>query len=191
MSTDRNMHTPLRDLFLLDPDVVFLNHGSFGAVPRPVFDVYQEWQRRLERQPVRFFQRELMDELRTARQALGTYLNAPADDLAFVPNATAAVNIVARSLRLATGDEILTTDHEYGACDNVWDLVARPREGQGRPQTRRAPGHDAGRDARSDLVRRHRAHEAHLREPHHVAHRAAPAGGTPLPPRSRGRASSP
>ncbi len=115
---------PLRDLFLLDPDVVFLNHGSFGAVPRPVFEVYREWQRRLERQPVRFFQRELMDELRTARQALGTYLNVTADDLAFVSNATAAVNIVARSLRLQPGDEILTTDHEYGACDNVWDLVA-------------------------------------------------------------------
>lgn len=117
--------TALRDLFLLDPDVVFLNHGSFGAVPRPVFEVYQEWQRRLERQPVRFFQRELMNELHTAREALGVYINAPADDLAFVPNATAAVNIVARSMRLQPGDEILTTDHEYGACDNVWDLVAR------------------------------------------------------------------
>jgi isopenicillin-N epimerase len=115
---------PLRDLFLLDPDVVFLNHGSFGATPRPVFEVYQEWQRRLERQPVRFFQRELMNELCVARAALGAYLNAPADDLAFVPNATAAVNIVARSLRIEPGDEILTTDHEYGACDNVWDLVA-------------------------------------------------------------------
>ncbi len=118
------MHENLRDLFLLDPDVVFLNHGSFGATPRPVFEVYQEWQRRLERQPVRFFQRELMNELRIAREALGAYVNAPADDLAFVPNATAAVNIVARSMRLQPGDEILTTDHEYGACDNVLNLVA-------------------------------------------------------------------
>ena len=191
MSTDRNMHTPLRDLFLLDPDVVFLNHGSFGAVPRPVFDVYQEWQRRLERQPVRFFQRELMNELRIAREALGAYLNAPADDLAFVPNATAAVNIVARSLRLA---DRRRDPHHRSRVRRLRQRVGpgrRPREGQGRPQTRRASGHDAGRDARRDLVRRHRAHEAHLRKPHHVAHRAAPAGGTPLPPRSRGRASSP
>ncbi len=114
----------LRDLFLLEPGVVFLNHGSFGATPRPVFEACQEWQRRLESEPVRFYQRELMGHLRSARDALGVYLNAPAEDLAFVPNATAAVNIVARSLRLRPGDEILTTDHEYGACDNIWDMVA-------------------------------------------------------------------
>jgi len=115
----------LRDLFLLDPNVVFLNHGSFGATPRPVFEVYQDWQRRLERQPVQFFQGELMDHLRLARQSLGDYLHAPADDLGFIPNATFGVNLVARSLALGTGDEILTTDHEYGACDNIWDFVCR------------------------------------------------------------------
>lgn len=115
----------LRDLFLLDPDVVFLNHGSFGATPRPVFEVCQDWQRRLERQPVQFFQSELMGHLHRARQALGEYVHAPADDLGFIPNATFGVNLVARSLAFGPGDEILTTDHEYGACDNIWDFMSR------------------------------------------------------------------
>lgn len=115
--------TAIRKLFMLDPDVVFLNHGSFGATPRPVFEAYQAWQRRLERQPVEFLIRELTDLLRVARRALGEYLHADADDLVYVPNATVGVNIVARSLALGPGDEVLTSDHEYGACDNAWEFV--------------------------------------------------------------------
>jgi len=115
--------TTIRELFLLDPDVVFLNHGSFGATPLPVFEVYQAWQRRLERQPVKFLIRELTDRLRVARRALGEYLHADADDVVFVANATVGVNIVARSLTLEAGDEVLTSDHEYGACDNAWESV--------------------------------------------------------------------
>ncbi len=115
----------LKEQFMLDPDVVFLNHGSFGATPRPVFDAYQAWQRRLERQPVRFLAEELIDHLRAARQALGAYLRADPDDLVYVPNATFAVNVVARSLNLRPGDEVLTTDHEYGACDNAWEFNCR------------------------------------------------------------------
>lgn len=110
----------LRDLFLLDPTVVFLNHGSFGATPRPVFEVYQEWQCRLEWQPVQFLGTDIAEYLAAARQSLGTYLNAPADDLVFVPNATFGVNVVARSLNLGPDDEVLTSNHEYGACDNAW-----------------------------------------------------------------------
>ncbi len=117
----------LRDLFLLDPDVVFLNHGSFGATPRPVFEVYQNWQRQLERQPVQFIMRELVDHLDEARQALGRYLNVGKDDLIYVPNPTFAMNIVANSLTLGEGDEVLTTDHEYGACENVWHFLSRKR----------------------------------------------------------------
>ncbi len=116
---------PLKDLFLLDPDIVFLNHGSFGATPRPVFETYQAWQRRLERQPVLFLGREFLEFDRQARQALGAYLHAEPDDLVFVPNATFAVNALARSLRLGPGDEILTSDHEYGACDKTWDFIRR------------------------------------------------------------------
>ena len=113
----------LKEQFLLDPDVVFLNHGSFGAAPKPVFEAYQSWQLRLERQPVLFLGRELDGLLRVARASLGQYLNAEADDLVYVPNATYGVNIIARSLRLKPGDEVLTTDHEYGACDYTWDFI--------------------------------------------------------------------
>jgi isopenicillin-N epimerase len=118
-------HTHLKKYFLLDPDIHFLNHGSFGACPKPVFEAYQEWQRRLERQPVLFLGRELVGYERQARQVLAKYLHAEADDLVYVPNATHGVNIVARSLNLGPDDEILTTNHEYGACDNTWEFLCR------------------------------------------------------------------
>jgi isopenicillin-N epimerase len=115
----------LRDYFLLDPEVIYLNHGSFGATPSPVFSAYQEFQRELERQPVRFFNTGLMDELASARQALAAYLNSDADNLVFIPNATHAINLIARSLPFRPGDEILASDHEYGAFDNVWQFISQ------------------------------------------------------------------
>ena len=119
-------HTSLfKELFLLDPEIVFLNHGSFGATPRPVFDAYQNWQRELERQPVEFLGRRFNNLMRDARAALAAYVHADAADLIYAPNATTALNIVARSLRLNPGDEILTTDHEYGALDRTWRFIAR------------------------------------------------------------------
>ena len=114
-----------KNLFLLDPDIIFLNHGSFGATPRPVFAVYQEWQRRLEGQPVQFIINQLPDYFTRARGNLADYLHAAADDLVYIPNTTFGVNIVARSLSLKPGDEILTTDHEYGACSRTWQFIAR------------------------------------------------------------------
>src|SRR5215471_10867504 len=113
----------LRELFLLDPDVVFLNHGSFGACPRPVFDEYQRWQRELERQPVEFLARRYPVLIEEAKARLAAYLGARADDVVFVPNATAGMNVVARSLELGPGDEVLITNHEYGAVDFLWDHV--------------------------------------------------------------------
>ena len=115
--------SPIKEYFLLNPDVVFLNHGSFGATPKPVFEAYQNWQLRLEHQPVLFLGRELDGLLKESRRALGEYLNADADDLVYIPNATHGVNIIAHSLDLKPGDEILATDHEYGACDYTWDFV--------------------------------------------------------------------
>src|SRR5690242_9412485 len=111
----------LRQEFLLDPEVAFLNHGSFGACPRPVFERYQAWQRELEREPVEFIARRQGDLLAGARAALGEYVGAGADDLTLVPNATTAVNIAARALRLRPGDEVLATNLEYGACDLTWE----------------------------------------------------------------------
>lgn len=113
----------LEQYFLLDPTVIFLNHGSFGACPKPVFVAYQEWQRKLEKQPVLFLGRELHQYDRSARQALASYLHTEADNLVFIPNATYGVNIIARSLKLEPGDIILTSDHEYGACDYTWEYI--------------------------------------------------------------------
>lgn len=109
--------------FLLRDDIIFLNHGSFGACPREVFAVYQKWQMRLEKQPVLLLGREITHLLGEARHALGTYMHAHADNLVFVPNSTHGANIVAHSLRFAPGDEILATNHEYGACDRMWEML--------------------------------------------------------------------
>ncbi|MDQ6669275.1 MAG: aminotransferase class V-fold PLP-dependent enzyme [Chloroflexota bacterium] len=117
-------HLALRKDFLLDPDIVFLNHGSFGACPRPVFERYQAWQRELEFRPVEFLGRRVRDLLTDARAPLATYLGVGVDDLAYVSNVTTALNIAARSLPLKPGDEILTTDHEYGALERTWTFVA-------------------------------------------------------------------
>jgi isopenicillin-N epimerase len=109
----------------LDPGIDFLNHGSFGAAPRPVQQAQQRWRDRLEAEPVRFFQRELYGALDEARGRLADFLGARHDDLAFVPNATAGVNAVVGSYAFEPGDEILVTDHVYNACRNVVDHTAR------------------------------------------------------------------
>ena len=117
----------LRDQFLLRPDVVFLNHGSFGARPRAVLEEYQRWQRELESQPVEFLGRRFNDLMRPAREGLADYVHCCADDLVFVPNATTGLNVVARSLPLEPGDEVLATDQEYGALDRTWRFVCGKR----------------------------------------------------------------
>jgi isopenicillin-N epimerase len=115
----------LRREFLLDPEIAFLNHGSFGACPRPVFERYQAWQRELEREPIDFLDRRLPDLLGAARSALAAYVGCAAQDLAFVENATTGVNLAARSLALGPDDEVLSTDLEYSACDLAWEWVCR------------------------------------------------------------------
>ena len=109
--------------YLLRPEIAFLNHGSFGACPRPVFETYQRWQRELAFQPVEFLGRRLEGLVADARAALAAYLGTQADQLVFVPNATHGMNIVARSLRLSSGDEVLLTDHEYGAVARTWRFI--------------------------------------------------------------------
>jgi isopenicillin-N epimerase len=111
-------------LWPLDPAVTFLNHGSFGACPAEVLKTQSALRAELEAEPVRFLGRELEGRLDTARAALGAFVGADPDDLAFVANATGGVNAVLRSLRLAAGDELLTTDHAYAACRNTLDYVA-------------------------------------------------------------------
>lgn len=115
----------LRREYLLDPEVAFLNHGSFGACPQPVFERYQAWQRELEREPIDFLDRRLPALLDAVREALADYVGCSAQDLALVQNATTGVNLAARALGLGPDDEVLATGLEYGACDLAWDWVCR------------------------------------------------------------------
>src|SRR5262245_32100368 len=117
----------LAEQFLLQPEMAFLNHGSFGACPRPVFETYQGWQRELEAQPVEFLGRRIRPLLAEARARLAAAFGAATDDLVFVPNATFGINIVARSLALSPGDEVLATNHEYGAADRTWRFLCQKR----------------------------------------------------------------
>ncbi len=110
--------------FLLDPAWDYLNHGSFGACPGPVLEVQASLRRRLERQPVRFLDNDYEGMLDEARRALAAFVGADPEGLAFVPNATTAVNAVLRSLSPRPGQALLVTDHAYGACRNALEDVA-------------------------------------------------------------------
>ena len=112
------------EYFLLDPSITFLNHGSFGATPIPVFEVYQRIQRELENEPVEFLGRKASGLLQKSRETLAKYLSVAPDDIVYVPNSTHGINIVAHSLDLHSGDEVLTTDHEYGAMDRTWQFMS-------------------------------------------------------------------
>jgi isopenicillin-N epimerase len=127
------MRPPSADLMLpacdprlwpLNRDVAFLNHGSFGSCPVHVLEAQREIRDRMERQPVEFFVRELEDQLDQARAVLAQFLGADVDTTVFVPNATAGVNTVLRSLNWQAGDELLVTSHEYNACRNALEFVA-------------------------------------------------------------------
>jgi len=110
--------------WLLDSEVVFLNHGSFGATPKAVLDEQTRIRNRIEREPLIFFDHDYLPALDQARTVLAAFLGVRTDDLAFIVNATTGVNTVLRSLRLEPGDELLVTDHEYNACRNAIDAVA-------------------------------------------------------------------
>jgi isopenicillin-N epimerase len=109
--------------FLLDPGVVHLNHGGYGACPAPVFEVYQRFQRELERNPSEFLGRRFDELTGEARAELAMFVGARPDDLVFVPNATSGLNAAIRSLRLGPDEEVLTTRHEYGAVLRTWEFA--------------------------------------------------------------------
>lgn len=127
-----------KSLFFLEPDVTYLNHGSFGAISRPVFEVYQAWQKKLESQPVRFLAREASENLKIARTELAKYLHTEPEQVVFFTNPTSALNMAARNFArinldagplagfsLSNGDQILTTDHEYGALIRTWRYICK------------------------------------------------------------------
>ena len=108
----------------LDPDLTFLNHGSFGATPNLVLEEQNRLRTHLESDPVRFFEREAFENMNRARLELSEFLNADSDGMTFCQNATSGVNTVLRSLVLNQGDEIIIPNHSYQACWNAIDFVA-------------------------------------------------------------------
>ncbi|MGH8873737.1 MAG: aminotransferase class V-fold PLP-dependent enzyme, partial [Acidimicrobiia bacterium] len=114
------------DLWLLDPGVDHLNHGSFGACPRPVLEAQQRWRHDMERNPVRFVLDAYQPALEAARMELAEFVGAEPAGLVFVTNATTGVNVVLRSLEpdLGPGDELVVTDHTYNACRNAAEVAA-------------------------------------------------------------------
>jgi isopenicillin-N epimerase len=115
------------DRWALSADIEHLNHGSYGGCPLPVVDAAASWRERLESAPMQFFVLDWQREIDTARAVLAEFLHAPADRLAFVPNATTGVAIALASTPLQAGDELLTTDHAYRACFNQLSRLARAR----------------------------------------------------------------
>ncbi len=112
----------MKSQFLLDPNITFLNHGSFGACPKPVFEKYQCYQLALEREPVQFILKKAPELLRQSKEVLADFIGCNAEDFFFTSNPTIAVNTIMRSIQLQPGDEILTTNHEYGAMDRTWNF---------------------------------------------------------------------
>jgi isopenicillin-N epimerase len=115
----------LKSQFLLDPEIAFLNFGSFGACPRPVFETYQNWQLLLEREPVQFISVNGPSNLKNALVALADYIYCAPEDVVFITNPSYGLNIVAKSLQLKPGDEILSTSLEYGASDITWEHICK------------------------------------------------------------------
>lgn len=115
----------MKSLFQIDNSITFLNHGSFGSCPKPIFEEYIRFQKELEAEPVSFIQMKQPQYLKTAKKALAEFIHCSEKDFFFIPNPTVAINTVMRSLNLLPGDEILATNHEYGAMDRTWNFFCK------------------------------------------------------------------
>ena len=121
------MHHIYKPLFSIDPEVTFLNHGAFGACPKEVFDSLIKFQKKTEYEPVKHLAYDIYQYLKESRSALSGYVNCHVDDIAYFPNPSTALNTLIRSLDLKEGDQILTTNHEYGALDRTWRFISKKR----------------------------------------------------------------
>ena len=119
------MFPELKKLFMLNPEITFLNHGSYGACPKPIFDSLIRMKKQLEFEPVKFLGYDIFPLLDKSREALSGFVNCSMDDIVFKPNPSTALNTVIKSLKLSPGDEILSTNHEYGALDRTWHFICK------------------------------------------------------------------
>lgn len=115
----------LKSLFLLDENITYLNHGSFGACPKPIFNDFIKWQYQLEKNPIQFLDIDLQKNIYNSQVALGEFINCSPDDIVFFQNPTTAINEVIRNLNLKPNDEILSSNHEYGAMDKAWEFISK------------------------------------------------------------------
>ena len=115
----------LKNQFLLDNKVTFLNHGSFGACPKVIFNEYQSWQKKLENQPVKFLDqfRDFGPNMTNVREALSKKINCNVNNLVPVVNATTGLNAIIKSLHFKKGDEVIMSNHEYGALEKTWQFI--------------------------------------------------------------------
>ena len=115
----------IKQQFLLDPEIVYFNHGAYGACPQPIFDDFLHWQRKLEFEPTQFITQKSKEALLISKQALAAYIGCRQEDFFFLQNPTTAINQIIKSLHLKAGDEVLSTNHEYGAIDKTLDFYAK------------------------------------------------------------------
>ena len=119
------MFPQLKKLFMLDPNITYLNHGSFGACPKPIFEDLIHHQKKLEYEPVKYLDMNILDLLNKSRNHLSNYINCNINDIALFQNPSTALNTVIKSLNLQKGDEILSTNHEYGALNMAWRYICK------------------------------------------------------------------
>ena len=119
------MFPDLKSQFILDPNIIHLNHGSYGSSPKPIFDSLIKWQKQLEFNPTKHLGYDIYNYLEQSRIALSNYVHCNKDDIAFFPNPSTALNTVIKSLDLQPGDEILSSNHEYGALDKTWNYMCK------------------------------------------------------------------
>ena len=112
----------MKGWFLLDPDITFLNHGSYGACSKPVFKEYQDWQQKLENQPVQFMTNQVYSAMEKSRESMSQFVECDEEELVFFQNPTTAVTNVIYNLDLKPGDEVLMSNHEYGALVRAWKM---------------------------------------------------------------------
>lgn len=119
------MFPELKKIFMLDPKITYLNHGSFGACPRPIFNKLIEMKKKLEFEPVQFLEYDIYSLLDKSRESLSKFIGCNMNDVVFTPNPSTGLNAVIKSLKLKENDEILTSNHEYGALDRTWHFVCK------------------------------------------------------------------
>ena len=115
----------MKELFLLNKDITYLNFGSFGACPKAIFEDYIAWQELLEKEPVQFVTVDGLKYINKSLSALGKFINCNPKDLVFVTNPTYAVNLLAKNIVLNPGDQVLSTNLEYGALDRTWNYYCK------------------------------------------------------------------